>query len=97
MHFAAGGCGISRKVYPRARHPCGYSRKTNLGRFYAVAWKSTNPDTKPAQINNGQEASAVVGVVHSVNDPDTLLKDFIHKHITRPALTNDAMPEQDRV
>lgn len=52
--FAAGGCGISRKVYPRARHPCGYSRKTNLGRFYAVAWKSTNPDTKPAQINNGQ-------------------------------------------
>jgi hypothetical protein len=36
--FAAGGCGISRKVYPRARRPCGYSRKTNLGRFYAVAW-----------------------------------------------------------
>ncbi|HHX3740419.1 TPA: septation initiation protein [Escherichia coli] len=45
----------------------------------------------------GREASAVVGVVHSVNDPDTLLKDFIHKHITRPALTNDAMPEQDPV
>lgn len=45
----------------------------------------------------GREASAVVGVVHSVNDPDTLLKDFIYKHITRPALTNDAMPEQDPV
>ncbi|EPF4598579.1 septation initiation protein, partial [Escherichia coli] len=45
----------------------------------------------------GREASAVVGVVHSVNDPDTLLKDFIHKHITRPALTNDAMPEQNPV
>ncbi|EKT1614700.1 septation initiation protein [Salmonella enterica] len=45
----------------------------------------------------GREASAVVGVVHSVNDPDTLLKDFIYKHITKPALTNDAMPEQDPV
>ncbi|EAY4002107.1 septation initiation protein [Salmonella enterica] len=45
----------------------------------------------------GREASAVVGVVHSVNDPDTLLKDFIHKHITRPALSNTAMPEQDPV
>lgn len=45
----------------------------------------------------GREASAVVGVVHSVNDPDTLLKDFIHKHITRPALNNTAMPEQDPV
>jgi hypothetical protein len=45
----------------------------------------------------GREASAVVGVVHSVNDPDTVLKDFIHKNITKPALTNDAMPEQDPV
>lgn len=45
----------------------------------------------------GREASAVVGVVHSVNDPDTLLKDFILKHITEPALSNDAMPEQDPV
>lgn len=45
----------------------------------------------------GREASAVVGVVHSVNELDTLLKDFIHKHITRPALINDAMPEQDPV
>ncbi|KAA1051150.1 septation initiation protein [Pseudocitrobacter sp. 73] len=45
----------------------------------------------------GREASAVVGVVNSVNDPDTVLKDFIHKHITRPALTNAAMPEQDPV
>ncbi|TXU20552.1 septation initiation protein [Klebsiella pneumoniae] len=45
----------------------------------------------------GREASAVVGVVHSVNDPDTLLKDFIHKHITKPALANTAMPEQDPV
>lgn len=45
----------------------------------------------------GREASAVVGVVNSVNDPDTVLKDFIHKHITRPALANDAMPEQDPV
>ncbi|WP_313141869.1 septation initiation protein [Leclercia sp.] len=45
----------------------------------------------------GREASAVVGVVHSVNDPDTLLKDFIRKHITEPSLSNDAMPEQDPV
>ncbi|MFK3717731.1 septation initiation protein, partial [Escherichia coli] len=45
----------------------------------------------------GREASAVVGVVNLVNDPDTVLKDFIHKHITRPALTNAAMPEQDPV
>ncbi|MGN3716955.1 phage polarity suppression protein [Enterobacter hormaechei] len=45
----------------------------------------------------GREASAVVGVVNSVNDPDTLLKDFIHKHITKPALTNDVMPDQDPV
>ncbi|MEG6270320.1 septation initiation protein [Enterobacter quasihormaechei] len=45
----------------------------------------------------GREASAVTGVVHSVNDPDTLLKDFIRKHITEPALANDAMPEQDPV
>ncbi|APA27580.1 hypothetical protein ATO45_20285 [Escherichia coli] len=33
----------------------------------------------------------------TINDPDTVLKDFIHKHITRPALANDAMPEQDPV
>ena len=45
----------------------------------------------------GREASAVVGVVNSVNDPDTLLKDFIHKHITKPALANTAMPELDPV
>lgn len=45
----------------------------------------------------GREASAVVGVVNSVNDPDTLLKDFIHKNITKPALTNDVMPDQDPV
>ncbi|EAO3906122.1 septation initiation protein [Salmonella enterica subsp. enterica serovar Newport] len=45
----------------------------------------------------GREASAVVGVVNSVNDPDTVLKDFIHKHITKLALTNAAMPEQDPV
>lgn len=31
------------------------------------------------------------------NDPDTLLRDFIHKNITKPALTNDAIPEQDPV
>jgi len=45
----------------------------------------------------GREASAVIGVVHSVNDPDILLQDFIRKHITEPALSNDAMPEQDQV
>lgn len=45
----------------------------------------------------GREASAVVGVVNSVNDPNTVLKDFIHKHITKPALINDAMPEHDPV
>lgn len=45
----------------------------------------------------GREASAVTGVVHSINDPDTLLQDFIRKHITEPALINDAMPKQDPV
>lgn len=45
----------------------------------------------------GREASAVVGVVNSVNDPNTVLKDFIHKHITKPALANTAMPERDPV
>ncbi|EGI5568063.1 septation initiation protein [Salmonella enterica subsp. enterica serovar Weltevreden] len=45
----------------------------------------------------GRKASAVIGVVHSVNDPDTVLKDFIRKHITEPSLANDAMPEHDPV
>ncbi|ECP1859518.1 septation initiation protein [Salmonella enterica] len=45
----------------------------------------------------GRKASAVIGVVHSVNDPDTVLKDFIRKHITEPSLVNDAMPEHDPV
>ncbi|EDQ9731654.1 septation initiation protein [Salmonella enterica] len=45
----------------------------------------------------GRNASAVIGVVHSVNDPDTVLKDFIRKHITEPSLVNDAMPEHDPV
>lgn len=45
----------------------------------------------------GREASAVIGVVHSVNDPDTVLKNFIREHITEPSLTNDAMPEHDPV
>lgn len=37
----------------------------------------------------GREACTVTGVVHSVNDPDTVLKDVIRKHITTLALTND--------
>lgn len=45
----------------------------------------------------GRKASAVTGVVHSVNDPDTVLKDLIRKHITEPSLSNDAMPEHDPV
>ncbi|WP_449543922.1 phage polarity suppression protein [Lelliottia nimipressuralis] len=45
----------------------------------------------------GRNASEIIGVVHSVNDPDTVLKDFIKKRITDPALSNNVMPAQDPV
>ena len=36
--FTAGSWEISRTVYQRTQHPYGDPRKTNLGRFHAVAW-----------------------------------------------------------
>lgn len=38
----------------------------------------------------GNHASSVSGVVHSINDPDTVLKDFISNNITRPALKKES-------
>lgn len=45
----------------------------------------------------GREASSVIGVVHSVNDPETVLKNFILENITKPAIKNNATPENDPV
>ena len=96
MHFAAESCRISRKVYPRitflwifAQNKSGKILCSRMEKRLFRRWACLNPQWP--------EASAVVGVVNSVNDPDTVLKDFIHKHITRPAMANDAMPEQDPV
>lgn len=49
------------------------------------------------KLTMGREASAITGVVHTVNDPETVLKDFIRKNITKPALSNSVIPEQDPV
>lgn len=49
------------------------------------------------KLTMGRNASEIIGVVHSVNDPDTVLKDFIKKRITDPALANNVMPAQDPV
>ncbi|MDE8559050.1 septation initiation protein [Pantoea vagans] len=47
------------------------------------------------KITLGRQASAGIGEVHSVNDPDTALKNFITRNITDPALVRDALPEDD--
>lgn len=49
------------------------------------------------KITMGRKASELTGVVHSVNDPETILKDFIKQKITDPALSNAVMPEQDSI
>ncbi|PVZ78518.1 septation initiation protein [Serratia sp. S1B] len=43
----------------------------------------------------GRNASAITGVVHSINDPETILKDFIADKITRPALRHLAFNQDD--
>lgn len=47
------------------------------------------------KITLGRSAGSGSGVVHSVNDPETVLKDFISRHITQPALAGGALPEED--
>ncbi|WP_262264903.1 phage polarity suppression protein [Pantoea dispersa] len=47
------------------------------------------------KITLGREASITTGVVRGVNDPESILREFINKHITRPALERDALPEED--
>lgn len=47
------------------------------------------------KITLGREASITTGVVRGVNDPESVLREFINKHITRPALERDALPEED--
>ncbi|MFE4112476.1 septation initiation protein [Kosakonia sp. YIM B13611] len=37
----------------------------------------------------GRSASSVIGVVHTVNDPESVLKQFITEQITQPALSCD--------
>ena len=49
------------------------------------------------KITLGRSAGSRSGVVHSVNDPETVLKDFISINITQPALIGDALPEEDAV
>ncbi|MBK4785370.1 MAG: septation initiation protein [Pantoea sp. Pent] len=49
------------------------------------------------KITLGRSAGSGSGVVHSVNDPETVLKDFIRRHITQPALAGDVLPEEDAV
>lgn len=49
------------------------------------------------KITLGRISSAGIGVVHSVNDPESVLKNFINKNITDPALSRDALPEEDPV
>ena len=34
----------------------------------------------------GRSASSVIGVVHTVNDPESVLKQFISEQLTTPAL-----------
>lgn len=47
------------------------------------------------KITLGRQASAGIGEVDSVNDPETVLKTFITRNITDPALVSDALPEDD--
>lgn len=43
----------------------------------------------------GRRASSVIGVVNSVNDPESVLKQFIGEKITKPALDMNSSPEND--
>lgn len=45
----------------------------------------------------GREVNAVVGMMHSVKDPDTLLRGLIRKDITESALINNVIPVQDHM
>lgn len=47
------------------------------------------------KITLGRQASAGIGEVDSVNDPETVLKNFVTRNITDPALVSDALPEDD--
>ncbi|WP_276724441.1 septation initiation protein [Pantoea septica] len=49
------------------------------------------------KITLGRQASIGVGTVNSVNDPVTVLKNFVTRSITDPALACDALPEEDAV
>lgn len=49
------------------------------------------------KITLGRQASDGTGTVHAVNDPETVLKNFITRHITDPALMRDDLPEEDAV
>lgn len=46
-------------------------------------------------MTKGKSASFVIGVVHSVNDPETLLRDFVTSSITNPALRQNASLQND--
>ncbi|ELY4664179.1 septation initiation protein [Cronobacter muytjensii] len=47
------------------------------------------------KVTKGRSASSIIGVVHSVNDPETLLRDFIASSITNPALKQNASLQSD--
>ncbi len=47
------------------------------------------------KVTLGRDAGRITGVVNSVNDPATVLKNFISRNITTPALSRDALPEED--
>lgn len=48
-------------------------------------------------ITLGRQAALVTGVVDSVNDPESVLKGFIKRNITEPAVSGEAMPDSDPV
>ncbi len=43
----------------------------------------------------GRSASAVIGVVHTVNDPESVLKQFISEQLTTPALSCNVSSTDD--
>lgn len=47
------------------------------------------------KVTKGRSASSIIGVVHSVNDPETLLRDFVTSSITKPALKQNASLQND--
>lgn len=47
------------------------------------------------KVTKGRSASSVIGVVHSVNDPETVLRDFVAAKITAPALAQEASLQED--